>query len=90
MMATKRNALVYVGMSSVLVGRVWQHKNKIYDGFTKKFNCNKLVWYESYQYVYDAIRREREIKKWRREKKNALVEAHNPEWEDLAAPWFEM
>ena len=67
------------------MARVLQHKSGETDGFTKKYSINRLVYYESFRYVNRAIARETEIKKWRREKKVALIEADNPTWEDLAA-----
>ncbi len=69
------------------MARVLQHKSGETDGFTKKYSINRLVYYESFRYVNRAIARETEIKKWRREKKVALIEADNPTWEDLAADW---
>lgn len=70
-------------MTNDLVRRIYEHKNKFVDGFTKKYNINKLVYYEETSDVYSAINREKEIKKWRREKKNKLVESINPDWKDL-------
>jgi len=75
---------MYVGMTNNLSRRVYEHKNKLVDGFTKKYNVEKLVYFEQTIQVNDAIKREKEIKKWRREKKNKLVETLNPEWKDLA------
>jgi len=62
---------------------MYEHKNKLVEGFTKKYNLDKLVYYEQYTDVHLAIQREKELKKWRREKKNKLVESVNPEWKDL-------
>jgi putative endonuclease len=70
-------------MTNDLVRRIYEHKNKLVDGFTKKYNVNKLVYYEETSNVYSAINREKELKKWRREKKNKLVESINPNWNDL-------
>ncbi len=75
---------MYVGITNNLMRRVYEHKNKLIDGFTKKYNINKLVYYETFQDVRAAIEREKEIKKWRREKKNKLVNTKNPEWRDLS------
>jgi len=77
------NNVMYIGVTNDLVRRLYEHKNKLYDGFTKKYNLNKLVYFELFFDIEDAIRREKEIKKWRREKKNKLVESINPEWRDL-------
>ena len=78
------NTVMYVGVTNELVRRVYEHKNKIYEGFTKKYNLNKLVYFELFFDINEAIKREKEIKKWRREKKNTLVESTNPEWRDLS------
>ena len=75
-------------MTNDLERRIYEHKNKIFEGFSKKYNLNKLVYYEHTNDVNAAIRREKEIKKWRREKKNKLIESMNPEWKDLAEEIF--
>jgi putative endonuclease len=75
---------MYVGMTNDLSRRIFEHKNKLLDGFTKKYNVNKLVYFEETKNVLTAIAREKEIKKWRREKKNKLVERINPKWNDLS------
>ena len=78
------NTVMYVGVTNELVRRVYEHKNKIYEGFTKKYNLNKLIYFELFFDINKAINREKVIKKWRREKKNTLVESTNPEWRDLS------
>ncbi|APF17265.1 GIY-YIG nuclease family protein [Caldithrix abyssi] len=83
-MTNWNNKVMYVGITNNLMRRVYEHKNKLIDGFTKKYNINKLVYYETFQDVRAAIEREKEIKKWRREKKNKLVNTENPEWRDLS------
>jgi len=75
-------------MTNDLERRIYEHKNKIFEGFSKKYNLNKLVYYEYTNDVNAAIQREKQIKKWRREKKNSLVESRNPEWKDLADELF--
>ena len=67
--------------------RIYEHKNKLVKGFTQKYNVNKLVYYEETNDVIAALSREKEIKKWRREKKNQLVNHINPAWRDLAMEW---
>ena len=74
---------LYIGMTNNLIRRVAEHKEEKVEGFSKKYSCNKLVYYEHHQYVYNAIEREKEIKKWRREKKEALIKKINPHWKDL-------
>ncbi|MFA6426134.1 MAG: GIY-YIG nuclease family protein, partial [Phycisphaerae bacterium] len=78
------NKVMYIGMTNNLERRIYEHKNKIIDGFSKKYNLCKLVYFEHTNDVNAAIAREKEIKKWRREKKNNLVIAVNPEWKDLS------
>ena len=82
------NKVMYIGMTNDLERRLYEHKNKLVEGFTKRYNIHKLVYYEHTTDVYEAIAREKEIKKWRREKKNRLVETMNPEWNDLSCGWF--
>ncbi|MEW6527686.1 MAG: GIY-YIG nuclease family protein [Spirochaetota bacterium] len=81
------NKVMYIGITNDLRRRMYEHKNKMLDGFTKKYNVNKLVYYEYTKDVHMAITREKEIKKWRREKKNNLVMSINPEWKDLTEDW---
>jgi putative endonuclease len=78
------NKVMYVGMTNDLVRRVYEHKTKAVKGFTKKYNVHKLVHFEETSDVTAALAREKEIKKWRREKKNTLVNRANPKWRDLA------
>nr|VFK14256.1 MAG: putative endonuclease [Candidatus Kentron sp. LFY] len=75
-------------MTNDLHRRVYEHKNKLLPGFTKKYNVNRLVYFEETDDVGTAISREKEIKKWRRQKKNNLVAAMNPEWKDLSEDWL--
>ena len=81
------NKVMYVGVSNYLERRIYEHKKKLVKGFTKKYNVNKLVYFEETQDVATAINREKEIKKWRREKKNQLVNRINPTWQDLSLEW---
>ncbi|BFP42143.1 hypothetical protein FGF1_29880 [Flavobacteriaceae bacterium GF1] len=69
--------------------RVWEHRNKLVEGFTKKYGLNRLVYFEQYQYVNDAILREKRLKKWKRQWKINLIEKENPNWNDLAIDWFD-
>ena len=81
------NKVMYIGVTSNLECRVYEHKNKLVEGFTKKYNVDKLVYFETTNDVLAAIEREKQIKKWRREKKNQLVIGMNPEWKDLSLEW---
>jgi putative endonuclease len=82
-LASKRNGTLYVGVTSDLVKRVWEHKNKLAEGFTKKYVVNKLVYYEQFQEVEFAIKREKRLKNYNRKWKLELIEKLNPEWKDL-------
>lgn len=77
------NTTLYIGVTGNIIRRMYEHKNGIVDGFTKKYHVNKLVYLEECNNVNDAIAREKQLKKWRREKKNALIYSINPEWKDL-------
>ena len=79
------NKVLYVGVTSDLNRRVYEHKNKIVKGFTEKYNVDKLVYLEETKDVNAALEREKQIKKWSRQKKNALVISMNPQWKDLTA-----
>jgi putative endonuclease len=83
-MANWNNKVMYIGVTNDLARRVYEHKNKLVEGFTEKYNINKLVYYENFFDISEAIHREKELKKWRREKKNKLVENLNIEWKDLS------
>ncbi len=85
---TQNNKVMYVGVTNDLARRIYEHKNKLVDGFTKKYNVSKLVYYEQTTDVYSAIEREKQIKGWRRDKKNELVETVNPNWKDLSDELF--
>ena len=82
-LASRRNATLYIGVTSNLVQRVWQHKNDLVEGFTKRYGVHILVWYESHETMEGAIAREKAIKGWRRAWKLDLIEEGNPEWKDL-------
>ncbi|HTQ00547.1 MAG TPA: GIY-YIG nuclease family protein [Casimicrobiaceae bacterium] len=82
-LASGRNGTLYVGVTSNLVQRVWQHKEGAVPGFTQKYNVKQLVWYEMHDDAESAILREKRIKKWNREWKIDLIERFNPYWSDL-------
>jgi putative endonuclease len=85
---TNRSKTLYTGVTNDLMRRVYEHKNKMIDGFTKKYNITKLVYYEETDDVQAAIAREKQIKGWLRKKKMALIESVNPEWKDLSEGWY--
>ncbi|MFN2187496.1 MAG: GIY-YIG nuclease family protein [Candidatus Promineifilaceae bacterium] len=80
---------LYVGVTNDLARRVYQHKNKTPEGFTAKYDVSRLVYFEVHNDVREAIGREKQIKRWRREKKLKLIEAANPKWEDLSQEWID-
>jgi len=82
-LASRRNGTLYTGVTSDLVQRIWQHKNDLVEGFTKKYGVHTLVWYELHDTMQPAIEREKAIKEWRRAWKLSLIESNNPEWRDL-------
>jgi putative endonuclease len=86
----QRSHVLYTGITGNLTRRVWEHKNKLAPGFTSRYNLNRLVYYELFQYPDAAINREKEIKGWRRSKKIKLIESMNPHWHDLAETWQEV
>ena len=83
LMASRRNGTLYVGMTNDLPRRVYEHKEKLFSGFTARYDVNLLVWYEEHRYVGNAIQREKNIKHWPRAWKLKLIEDLNPEWNDL-------
>ena len=79
----KRNGTLYVGVTSNLPGRIWQHKNKVVPGFTQKHKLDRLVWYEVHETMESAIQREKAVKYWKRYWKLKAIEEMNPDWRDL-------
>jgi len=86
---TNGSRTLYTGVTDDLVRRVYEHKNKLIEGFTKRYNITRLVHYEVTSDVQAAIQREKQIKGWLRKKKIALIEAANPGWQDLSEGWYE-
>lgn len=82
-LASRRNGTLYIGVTSNLRQRVWEHKNDLVEGFTRKYGVHMLVYYELHASMFDAITREKQMKKWNRAWKLKLIEAHNPDWRDL-------
>lgn len=88
LMASRRNGTLYVGVTSDLIKRVWEHKNGAVEGFTKRYNVHKLAWYEVHESMESAIAREKAINAWNRKWKLGLIEKTNPEWKDRYAELF--
>ena len=87
MLTNWNNKVIYTGVTNNLERRLYEHKNGIVEGFTKKYNVHKLVWFAYTNDVHSALEKEKQIKGWTRAKKNALVEEINPEWRDLSVDW---
>lgn len=81
------NKVMYVGVTNDIERRIYEHKNKLIEGFTKKYNVEKLVYFEITSSIEAAIEREKQLKGWKRSRKNELVEANNPSWTDLSESW---
>ena len=84
MMTNEYNNVLYIGVTNNLSRRVYEHKNGLLEGFTQRYNVHKLVWFEETGSIIAAIEREKQIKSWNRKRKNKLIEAMNPKWEDLS------
>ena len=82
-LANKKNGTLYVGVTSDLIKRVWEHKNNLVYGFTKRYSVHKLMWYELHETMISAITREKTLKNWKRAWKMELIEENNPLWRDL-------
>ncbi|QIV95743.1 putative endonuclease [Allofrancisella inopinata] len=82
-LTNKNNAVLYIGVTSDLIKRVYEHKQKFVDGFSKKYNLDKLVYFETYEDIEDAIVREKQLKKWNRIWKERIINSENPSWTDL-------
>ena len=87
-MANKNNTVIYIGVSGNLLKRVYQHKTKSYKGFTSKYNCDKLVYFEEFEDINLAIVREKQLKTGNRQRKEELIKQENPNWEDLSDGWI--
>jgi|TARA_B110000196_G_scaffold76315_1_gene65517 putative endonuclease len=87
-MTNKNNTVIYIGVTSDLLKRVYQHKTKTYKGFTAKYNCDKLIYFEEFDAINLAISREKQLKSGNRKRKERLINAENPEWNDLSDDWL--
>ncbi len=87
-MTNNNNTVIYIGVTSDLLKRVYQHKTKSYKGFTDKYNCDKLVYFEEFNDINLAISREKQLKSGNRQRKIDLIESDNPEWDDLSDGWM--
>ena len=87
-MTNKNNTVIYIGVTSNLLKRVYQHKTKAYKGFTYKYNCDMLIYFEEFNDINHAISREKQLKAGNRKKKEDLINSINPEWKDLSDGWL--
>ena len=86
-LTNKANTVLYIGVTNNLQTRIWEHKQKVFGGFTAKFNCDKLVYFEEHGWIDEAIAREKQLKAGSRQKKIDLIVNNNPGWLDLSADW---
>jgi putative endonuclease len=87
-MVASRSRTLYTGVTGNLHKRVFEHKCKWHEGFSSTYGCDRLIWFEGFVHVSNAIAREKQLKGWRRAKKIALIEKSNPTWEDLSEGWY--
>jgi len=85
----KKDGVLYIGVSNNLERRMFEHKNKLVKGFSSRYNLDKLIYFEAYQYISDAIKREKNLKKWKRDWKINLIVEDNADWNDLSEDWFD-
>jgi len=83
LLASKPNGTLYIGVTSNIIKRIWEHQHSVVEGFTKKYGVHRLVWLEQHETMESAIKREKTLKKWNRDWKIALIEKNNSEWRDL-------
>ena len=88
-MTNSRTTTLYIGMTNDLERRAFEQKRKLFEGFTKRYNLDRLVYFEDTDEVHSALAREKQLKGWLRGKKLALITKSNPDWKDLSAPWYE-
>jgi putative endonuclease len=88
-LTNKKDGVLYIGVTNDLERRMFEHKNKLVEGFSSKYNLDKLIYFETFQYINDAIKREKNIKKWKRDWKLKLIEEDNENWNDLSCDWFD-
>lgn len=87
-MVASRSRTLYIGVTGRLKNRIFEHKRKLHEGFSATYNCHRLIWFERFSEVGDAITREKQLKRWGRAKKVALIEVNNPTWVDLSEGWY--
>ncbi|RBW59585.1 GIY-YIG nuclease family protein [Tenacibaculum sp. E3R01] len=88
LLTNKNNTIIYIGVTSNLIKRIYQHKSKTFKGFTAKYNCDKLVYFEEFDSIDEAIIREKQLKSGNRRRKEDLINIENPLWKDLSEGWL--
>ncbi|WP_273097223.1 GIY-YIG nuclease family protein [Dialister succinatiphilus] len=86
-LSNRKHTVLYIGVTNNLQRRLYEHKNEMVDGFTKRYHIHRLVYFEEFDHIDQAIAREKMLKGWRRERKDALITSFNPEWNDLSEGW---
>lgn len=89
-LTNKYNGTLYIGVTNNLERRMFEHKNKLVEGFTKQYNLSRLIYFETFQYVNDAIKREKNMKKWKRQWKIDLIQQENSNWSDSSKDWISL
>ena len=87
-LTNKNNTVIYIGVTSNLIKRIYQHKTKSFKGFTSKYNCDKLVYFEEFDRISEAIKREKQLKAGNRKRKEDLINLENSNWKDLSDGWL--
>ena len=86
-LSNRKHTVLYIGVTNNLQRRLYEHKNEMVDGFTKRYHIHRLVYFEEFEHIDQAIAREKMLKGWRRDRKDALITSFNPEWNDLSEGW---
>nr|WP_302706874.1 GIY-YIG nuclease family protein [uncultured Dialister sp.] len=86
-LSNRKHTVLYIGVTNNLQRRLYEHKNEMVDGFTKRYHIHRLVYFEEFDHIDQAIAREKMLKGWRRDRKDALITSFNPEWNDLSEGW---
>ena len=89
MISNKKDGVLYIGVTNDLERRIFEHKNKLIKGFSSRYNLDRLIYFEQFQFIQEAIKREKNMKKWKRVWKINLIVKENPDWQDLSKNWYQ-
>ncbi len=89
MISNKKDGVLYIGVTNNLERRIFEHKNKLIKGFSSRYNLDRLIYFEQFQFIQEAIKREKNMKKWKRVWKINLIVKENPDWQDLSKNWYQ-